>query len=388
MSKKKSTMKIDNQLLIIHPVLAPYRVNFFNSLGSLFNLKICFEFSNSWNNNFDQAALRAALRVRYKYLTDGFILLGRRAFRPSILREIYTFKPQVVVTSEFSLATIITLIYCHISKKTKHVIWTDDNPDFMLLDSKIRKYLRHLTLPRVNGVICLSSQTAEYYRSTYGLKIPIESSLMLQEETEFSKGLEESTNLAVSLAESNNLIGKRIILFVGRLSVEKQVAALIRAFGNVNDRIVETRLVIVGHGPEKSNLIQLAKDLGIESRVIFAGNVQGLHRYAWYRVGQLLVLPSSFEAFGAVVNEALLSGMPVLCSDKVGAKALISSNINGDIFKYGNDDELVLKMNGIIKSLDSLTIPSLSKIRPSLMSHTFYESVQNFSNLIKKVIAS
>jgi glycosyltransferase involved in cell wall biosynthesis len=54
----------------------------------------------------------------------------------------------------------------------------------------------------------------------------------------------------------------------------------------------------------------------------------------------LLVLPSQFDGWGAVVNEALMRGTPVICSDMCGAKDLIVSSLQGQVFKSGSVDSL------------------------------------------------
>ncbi len=63
----------------------------------------------------------------------------------------------------------------------------------------------------------------------------------------------------------------------------------------------------------------------------------------------LLILPSRHDGWGVVVNEALLQGVPVIASDRVGAKCLIESSGAGLIFKSENTEELTLKLKELIR---------------------------------------
>ena len=69
-------------------------------------------------------------------------------------------------------------------------------------------------------------------------------------------------------------------------------------------------------------------ELGIDANVRFVGRYEGEELTAWYRVSQVFALASHIERFGAVVNEALISGLPAVVSNNVGARILIDEGIN------------------------------------------------------------
>lgn len=106
------------------------------------------------------------------------------------------------------------------------------------------------------------------------------------------------------------------VLFVGRLIARKGLDVLLRAFAGASPPV---RLVVIGDGPDRAALQALAAALGLEGRVQWLGrlsNTEARHRMA--RAVALLV-PSEFEQWGLVVNEAWMAPTLVLGSDTVGA---------------------------------------------------------------------
>ena len=100
-----------------------------------------------------------------------------------------------------------------------------------------------------------------------------------------------------------------LILFVGRLVPYKGLTVLLRAMVDV-----PATAVLVGDGPQRGALEALARDLGIASKVVFAGEVDEAGLTAWYHACDLFVLPSTTraEAFGVVQTEAMACGKPVV----------------------------------------------------------------------------
>jgi len=100
-------------------------------------------------------------------------------------------------------------------------------------------------------------------------------------------------------------------------------------------------LVFAGSGPLASQLEVDAKQLGIADRVRFLGFVNQTGLPGTYVASDLLVLPSSHEPFGLVVNEAMICGRPVAVSNSVGAaRDLVSEGQTGFIFASGDVDAL------------------------------------------------
>lgn len=106
----------------------------------------------------------------------------------------------------------------------------------------------------------------------------------------------------------------RVILSVGRLSSEKGHADLIRAFQVLRERIptIPARLVLVGDGPERSNLISLCQRFNLGADVTLVGHQDDVKPY--YAMADVFVLPSHSEGSPNVLLEAMSMGIPVVAT--------------------------------------------------------------------------
>lgn len=119
------------------------------------------------------------------------------------------------------------------------------------------------------------------------------------------------------------------VLYVGQLIPLKRVDLLIEAFANLSS--TSARLVIVGDGPERPSLERLAQQLGVQNQVIWCGALPYLDVRFWMAQADVLVLPSRYDGWGAVVSEALLCGTPVICTDHCGASDLLREPWRGEV---------------------------------------------------------
>jgi glycosyltransferase involved in cell wall biosynthesis len=121
------------------------------------------------------------------------------------------------------------------------------------------------------------------------------------------------------------------ILFLGQLIHRKGIDILLKALAGIGS--ASWRLTLVGGGREESAFRKLAARLGIEERTLFLPAMKYGEAMKRLACADLLVLPSRFDGWGAVVNEALMSGVPVICSDLCGAKDLLGSVERGSVFR-------------------------------------------------------
>lgn len=102
------------------------------------------------------------------------------------------------------------------------------------------------------------------------------------------------------------------VITVGRHAEQKRHDVLLRAFALVR-RELDARLILVGRGPLRPALEQLARTLGIDDAVVFTGWQR--NPFAWMSRADVFVLSSSFEGFGNVLVEAMACGLPVISTD-------------------------------------------------------------------------
>lgn len=123
------------------------------------------------------------------------------------------------------------------------------------------------------------------------------------------------------------------ILFVGQLIHRKGLDLLLQALSQCNISLDRIQCNVIGTGTLRSSLEALVNQLGLGDRVSFLGGQPNPTTLTYMEQADLLVLPSRWDGWGAVINEALLTGTPVLCSDKCGASNLVTASGYGRVFK-------------------------------------------------------
>ncbi len=118
-----------------------------------------------------------------------------------------------------------------------------------------------------------------------------------------------------------------VVISVGSFAERKAPDYLIRAFKMVRSRLA-CRLVFLGEGPRKEELVNLCRELDVEKDVAFLGFMENPHKYV--ARSSVFVLSSNWEGFGNVLVEAMACGTPVISSDcPSGPNEIIANNVTG-----------------------------------------------------------
>jgi len=129
-----------------------------------------------------------------------------------------------------------------------------------------------------------------------------------------------------------------LVLYIGQLIERKGVRQLLKALDKLRDS--EIGLLIVGSGPQEQELREFCRVQNLQN-VFFEGFQQQESLPHYYAMADIFILPSFKEVWGLVVNEALASGLYVLCSNRAGvAHDLIKEGWNGRTFDPHDVDRL------------------------------------------------
>ncbi|MCL5420605.1 MAG: glycosyltransferase family 4 protein [Candidatus Parvarchaeota archaeon] len=134
---------------------------------------------------------------------------------------------------------------------------------------------------------------------------------------------------------------KKVILYVGRLSVQKGVENLIRAFKIVSEKDKDAVLYIVGEGSEMANLINLSINLELADRIIFLGRAPDEEVELLYSIAKVFVMPSISEPFGIVALEAIASRVPTIMSSQSGVSEVIRNALKVDFWDVQQMADLI-----------------------------------------------
>lgn len=128
---------------------------------------------------------------------------------------------------------------------------------------------------------------------------------------------------------------QQVVIYVGRISAEKNLPLLLRAFAQMRTLNPDLKLVMVGDGPIRASLQQQHPDC------IFAGMRTGEDLAAHYASADIFLFPSMTETYGNVTVEAMASGLAVVAYRYAAAAEHIEHEMNGLVAEYGNEVEFI-----------------------------------------------
>jgi glycosyltransferase involved in cell wall biosynthesis len=142
----------------------------------------------------------------------------------------------------------------------------------------------------------------------------------------------------------------RYILFLARLHFEKAPCNLLKAFALIEKKYPDVALVFAGHDAGEAEKVKnLAKELGLERRVILTGKVSEEEKYQLLAGCEFLVLPSMCEAQGIVFIEAYAQGKTVIGTRVGGVPEIVKDNVTGLLVEYGDIKGLAEKIEYLLE---------------------------------------
>ena len=325
-------------------------------MADLYIKNVFAEYRRDWAKSLSEAGFRICyymqgdLPVRYflgkAFLKDPVALLEQE-------------RPSSVIVPEFSgIALQMALLRTRFGIKV--VSMCDDSLDMVEGNdfTRFHRLARQLLPGRLDGIIVHGQAIGEWYRQRYGIRnllMPI-----MNDENRIRPQLERVLPLAREIRPTE----KPIVAFVGRLVGLKNVPALIRAFEPLKER---AQLVIVGDGPEREALEALAPD------ALFTGMKSGDDLLAWYDLMDVLVLPSTQEAYGAVTGEALMAGARVVVSRRAGSCDLVREGENGFVVDPNDTDAITACISRL---LDTVEAGRALSLRESLHPYRYADCVR------------
>jgi len=164
--------------------------------------------------------------------------------------------------------------------------------------------------------------------------------------------------------------GKVRLLYVGRISKEKNLDVLANAYRRLRDEGLPIELLLVGHGPYSKALAENLPD------AIFTGYLRGKELATAYASADVFAFPSTTDTFGNVIIEAQASGVPVVVSDAGGPKELVNEQ-NGLVTKSLDVDDFTRAIRELVMN-ERLRHQMGAHARESVVDRTWPEAFQKF----------
>lgn len=265
-------------------------------------------------NTFVREVKKCGLEVR--------IVSERAAFDVTVLGKIRKiirdFNPDIIQTHNVKSHFLIWL-----TREFRRYPWIAFQHGYTWTNLKMRAYnqLDRISLPAARKVVTVCKPFAEALE-----KIGVSSDRIFIRHNSVRPFRASSAEVVANLRKELNISdGSNVLVAVGRLSKEKGHADLLRAIGLLPQQASGPRnvLVVVGDGPERGNLQQLAANLEITDKVIFAGQQADVAPY--YSLAEMVVLPSHTEGSPNVLLEAMSAGKAIV-STSVGGVPEITGN--------------------------------------------------------------
>lgn len=306
-------------------------------------------------------ALKERLGLRILHYADDPMFrsfLGKTYIR-GLDRFLDETRPELVITSEFSPVTL-QILRCRSRYGYRLVSLCDDSLDMIRGNdfSLTHRLARPLVLRKEDDLILHSPDVRDWYWQHYGkgLWMPI-----IADERRIRPALERVLPLSESLQPSE----KPVVAFVGRFVGLKNIPTLIKAFEPLRDR---AQLVLIGDGPDREKLVRMAP------YAHFTGWLTGDDLLAWYNLIDILVLPSTREAYGAVTGEALMAGAKVIISDRAGSTSLVREGENGYIVNPLVPGDLTRRMAAL---LETVSPGRPIQLRENLLPYRFEDCISS-----------
>lgn len=127
-----------------------------------------------------------------------------------------------------------------------------------------------------------------------------------------------------------------VAVFCGRLSPEKRLDSLVDAFSLVAQQMPQSRLLLVGDGPARTELEEQARRLNIRTNVQFIGAVNPAQVASWLKIADVFALVSAFEGFSCALAEAMSSGLGCVVSNIPANQQLVQDGEQGLLIPVGD----------------------------------------------------
>lgn len=277
------------------------------------------------------------------------------SYRHRYLRELINWKPDVI----HSQCEYFSYQFAgYISKKTAapivhtyHTLY-EQYVTYIFPSQKIGAYfvgiLSKFRLRKAEAIVA-PTQKVETVLKNYGIHNPIHvvpSGIALEQHKErLAEEERREKRGALGIPENHT-----VLLNLGRLGTEKNLPELIKLFSIAMSHNPKLTLLIVGDGPARKELEELAARLGVADHVIFTGMVDPSEVHKYYQLGDIFVSASTSETQGLTYIEAAANGLPLLCRRDTCLDGVLVEGKNG--YEYEAEQEFCELLDTILSNPD------------------------------------
>lgn len=279
---------------------------------------------------------------------QSHIIVGRGLARQAKIRGI-----RVIATNHFMPENLMehTLLPKFLQRTAARIAWNDAAKTYRLVET--------VTSPSRRAADFLEAETD--ITNVHAISCGIDASLYTPS---FAKRTENR------------------IIFVGRVTAEKHIDVLMKAFATL-DPALNAKLEIVGGGDLLKSLQQLSVDLGIADRMTFTGYVTDEELRASLTNSTVFAMPSIAELQSIATLEAMASGLPIVAANAMALPHLVHDGENGYLFEPGNVADLAEKLTRVFTMTDAELTQMKKWSLAYVKAHELDDTVTNFEHLYR-----
>lgn len=355
------------KIAIVQPVMSPNREPIFGYLSKSdrYQIKLfilCKKLAErpGWDLNdsycfecesVDTISLNLSNRISNKDYSEPY------RFPYGLFKSLYKYKPNLVIVSNATEAFFCLLLRL-IIRFDIAIIAADIN---QINDKKISlvKYFKKIIYKSLNFYFVYGEQSEKFFLNLGVNPEKITKTYWSVDNRLFNSALSKKIGKIIKSEYSN----KFVVLSVGQLIPRKGFRELISAWNKLPENVLKNSvLLIIGSGEQKEELYQQSL-LNDNSTIIFFEHIPHDKLADYYNASDIFVFPTLEDVWGLVVNEAMASGLPVICSMYAGCSSeLIKNKVNGLIFDPLNEISFVNTLIFMYENRDKLSFFSSNSL--------------------------
>jgi glycosyltransferase involved in cell wall biosynthesis len=351
-----------SKVALLLNIIAPARISFYSLLANHFDLMLLHggEEANrtTWSGLErvlpNARVVRAwgwqihhAKKLHGEVFDEKFIHIT-----PGFLWHLLRFQPDAVITNEMGLRSVIALLYGSVFRKPVWIWWGGTLHSERNV-GPLRKILRKVISKWADRWISYGQTSTEYLEH-----LGVERNRILQ-----SQNAIDEEQFQTDAEPAWKIQPRPVVLCTGQLIERKGITLLLDSAAKVQHLGYDFSLLLVGSGREKEALQRRVEDLGLKN-VEFRPAQTPEKMPSVYRSADLMVFPTLEDVWGLVANEAVLSGIPVLCSKYAGCAPELFPPEN--IFSPDDQSEfarkLLLAVSGQLSKTDPARLKSTRQL--------------------------
>lgn len=347
-SHQSRPLETKTTVAVVANALAPYRIPLLNRIARLPEVRIRAllgeesERFRQWNvtlagSEFEWEvfpSLVVPLRTKLADQTGLF-------FSPRLWKHLMQVRYDLVVAFGWTMPNSIMAWMIRRAQRRPIVLWDTSIPHPSgtlknMMMPGVRRYFRAF-----DGYLASSTLCADYMVWNGASRDRVVLLPQAIDNEFFGARAESATAERETLKRDLDLAGRRVVLYVGQFTERKGMLPLLDAFRTVAASNPNAALLMVGNGPLKQELMRRRDAFGLNDRIVIIDFVQKPELPRYYAAADVFVLPSYYDTYGVVVNEAMACGLPIVTSDHVGAAHdLVQEGVNGMIVPAGDANAL------------------------------------------------